>query len=58
MRKITLLDKLLLALGFLIVAGIFTLAIILNSQGAQCAMDPVQYMIDKNMTIPIELYKP
>lgn len=50
MREITLLDKLLLTLGFLIVLGIFTLAFVLYFKGGICALDPIQYAINHNLT--------
>ena len=53
MRTIQKFDKWLLLLGFLIVAGIFTLAFVLYFKGGLCATDPIAYAINNNITIPI-----
>lgn len=44
-------DKLLLVLGFLIVIGLFTLAYVIFQDGGQCVLDPLNYAINKNITI-------
>ena len=48
-------DKWLLLLGFLIVLGIFTLAYVMFDKGGQCALDPIKYMIENNLTIPSQI---
>lgn len=51
MRQISKLDKILLALGFLIMIGIYVLAFVVYSEGGQCVINPIDYAISKNITI-------
>ena len=53
MRTLQKFDKLLLVLGFLIVVGMFTLAFVMYFRGGLCVTDPIRYMIDNNITIPL-----
>ncbi len=53
MRTLQKFDKLLLVLGFLIVIGIFTLSSVLYFKGGLCAIDPIAYAINNNITIPL-----
>lgn len=57
MRELTKLDKFLLLLGFLIVIGIFALAIVIYIEGGQCVIDPVNYAVSKHILIPPESLK-
>ena len=50
MRIIKKFDKLLLLLGFLLVIAIFALAIVLYFKGGLCAVDPIKYAIENNLT--------
>jgi len=50
MRTIKKLDKLLLLLGFLLVLAIFVLAVVLYFKGGYCAVDPISYAIQNNLT--------
>jgi len=58
MRKLTLIDKLLLTLGFLLVIAIFTLVFVILSKSGQCVIDPLKYIQVNNITkgIPIEAF--
>lgn len=47
MREISWFDKVLMVLGFLLVAGIFSLAFVMHSKGGQCVYDPCGFL-DKN----------
>lgn len=52
MKTFSKFDKLLLILGFLIVIAIFTLAFVLLYKGGMCAVNPIKYAIEHNITIP------
>lgn len=45
-------DKILLVLGILIVIGLFTLSYVLLVKGGQCAVDPIKYALENNLTNP------
>ena len=57
MRTISLFDKILLFLGFLIVIGLFALAFVIYFKGGLCVINPIQYAINNNITIPYTSYK-
>lgn len=50
MKILSIFDKLLLILGFLIVIGIFVLAYVINFKGGICVLDPLSYAIENNLT--------
>lgn len=50
MKEISILDKLLLILAFLIVVGIFTLALVIYFKGGQCVINPCEYAINNNIS--------
>jgi len=57
MRILEKFDKWLLLLGFLIVIGLFALAIVLYFKGGFCVADPLQYMINNNISIPAQQFQ-
>lgn len=50
MKEISTLDKFLLILGFLIVVGIFTLALVIYFKGEQCVINPCEYAVKNNIS--------
>lgn len=50
MRNISIMDKLLLTLGFLIVVSIFVLAFVINTEGGRCVVNTCDYVAEKNLT--------
>lgn len=50
MREITKLDKILILLGFLIVIGIFALALVIYFKGGACVLNPCQYAQAHNIS--------
>lgn len=52
MREISRFEKLLLLMGFLLVIAIFLLAFVLMFKGGVCALNPVEYAVNKGLLAP------
>jgi len=50
MRTINKIDVIVIILGFLLVIAIFTLAYVLSGDNEQCALNPCNYAMSKNIS--------